>query len=160
MLTVSIICAVLIAFSLANARYEPNWESLDARTIPEWYDQAKFGIILHWGVYSVPSYGGGAARGQSEWFWFDWLGRKQEWAIDFLKHNYVEDFTYPDFAPSFTAELFDPDEWADLFQTSGARCGGLRKYTIYVDRVVGQILDMNRFYNEMHIQRCPCAQNF
>ena len=115
------ISVFLLAFSLVSAQYQPNWESLDARPLPEWYDQAKFGIILHWGVYSVPSYGGGPAHGQSEWFWFDWLGRKQEWAIDFLQRNYPDGFTYPDFAPSFTAELFDPDEWADLFQMSGAR---------------------------------------
>src|SRR5688572_24159968 len=43
-------------------KYEPNWESLDARPLPAWYDQSKIGIFIHWGVFSVPSYG-------SEWFW-------------------------------------------------------------------------------------------
>ena len=113
-MTTFTVCTFLLAFSLVSAQYAPNWESLDARKLPEWYDQAKFGIFLHWGVYSVPSYGG-------EWFWWDWQGAKDQWAIDFMQHNYPEGFTYPDFAPSFTAELFDPDEWADLFQTAGAR---------------------------------------
>ena len=112
----------LLAFSLVRAQYLPNWESLDARPLPEWYDQAKFGIILHWGVYSVPSYGGhGVGRASGEWFWYEWVGQRSQWAVDFMKENYPEEFTYPDFAPSFTAELFDPDEWAELFQAAGAR---------------------------------------
>lgn len=48
-------------------KYDPTWESLDKRPLPSWYDDVKFGIFLHWGVYSVPSYG-------SEWFWSNWEG--------------------------------------------------------------------------------------
>jgi len=48
-------------------KYSPTWESLDQRPLPGWYDQAKVGIFLHWGVYSVPSFG-------SEWFWKYWKG--------------------------------------------------------------------------------------
>lgn len=51
----------------SDGRYEPNWTSLDARPLPKWYDQAKFGIFIHWGVYSVPAFG-------SEWFWMNWRG--------------------------------------------------------------------------------------
>ncbi|RXG56060.1 hypothetical protein Avbf_09937 [Armadillidium vulgare] len=49
-------------------QYTPDWESLDSRPLPEWYDQAKIGIFLHWGIYSVPSFG-------SEWFWKYWRGK-------------------------------------------------------------------------------------
>jgi len=49
-------------------RYEPDWTSLDARPLPAWYDQAKFGVFIHWGVYSVPAFG-------SEWFWMNWRGK-------------------------------------------------------------------------------------
>ena len=45
-----------------SVQYDPTWESLDSRPIPPWYDEAKIGIFLHWGVFSVPSYG-------SAWFW-------------------------------------------------------------------------------------------
>lgn len=45
--------------------YRPNWRDLDKRPLPEWYDRAKIGIFLHWGVYAVPSFG-------SEWFWMNW----------------------------------------------------------------------------------------
>ena len=52
---------------LAN-RYTPDWDSLDSRPLPSWYDDAKFGIFIHWGVFSVPSFG-------SEWFWINWQGK-------------------------------------------------------------------------------------
>lgn len=48
-----------------ETKYDPTWESLDARPLPSWFDEAKFGIFIHWGVFSVPSYG-------SEWFWSLW----------------------------------------------------------------------------------------
>jgi alpha-L-fucosidase len=47
--------------------YTPDWPSLDSRPLPSWYDDAKFGIFVHWGVFSVPAYG-------SEWFWWYWKG--------------------------------------------------------------------------------------
>jgi alpha-L-fucosidase len=50
-----------------NLKYDPTWESLDSRPLPQWYDNAKFGIFIHWGVFSVPSFG-------SEWFWNSWEG--------------------------------------------------------------------------------------
>lgn len=50
-----------------SIKYLPEWASLDTRPIPSWYDEAKIGIFLHWGVFSVPSFGG-------EWFWADWKG--------------------------------------------------------------------------------------
>lgn len=49
-------------------QYSPDWESLDSRPLPSWYDDAKFGIFIHWGVFSVPSFG-------SEWFWENWKGK-------------------------------------------------------------------------------------
>ena len=111
----------LLSFSLVIGQYQPNWDSLDSRPLPKWYDQSKFGIFLHWGVYAVPSYGGGPANEASEWFWEYWQGTKEQWAVDFMKKNYPPGFTYDDFAPSFNAELFDPDAWVEIFQASGAK---------------------------------------
>uniref|UniRef100_A0A0L8G9Q7 alpha-L-fucosidase n=1 Tax=Octopus bimaculoides TaxID=37653 RepID=A0A0L8G9Q7_OCTBM len=95
-------------------RYSPDWCSLDTRPIPKWYDDAKIGIFLHWGVFSVPSYG-------SEWFWWNWQGTKLPAYIDFMNKNYQPDFTYADFAPMFTAEFFNPDVWANTLAASGAQ---------------------------------------
>ncbi|CAN8001119.1 unnamed protein product, partial [Ixodes hexagonus] len=97
--------------------YEPTWDSLDSRPLPAWYDEAKVGIFLHWGVYSVPSY-------VSEWFWWYWMDQgfpTNKKVPQFMKDNYPPGFTYPAFAKDFTCEFFDPSEWARIFEDSGAR---------------------------------------
>jgi alpha-L-fucosidase len=53
-----IFCLNSIVFSL---KYTPDWDSLDKRPLPNWYDDSKVGIFIHWGVFSVPSF-------RSEWF--------------------------------------------------------------------------------------------
>src|SRR5688500_17810024 len=53
-------------------KYAPNWDDLDKRPLPPWFDEVKIGVFLHWGVYSVPGFGG-----SSEWFWAYWKGRKK-----------------------------------------------------------------------------------
>ena len=99
---------------LVLGQYRPTWESLDSRPLPSWYDEAKFGIFMHWGVYSVPSF-------DTEWFWYRWKHDKHPDVVEFMKKNYPPNFEYEDFAPLFTAEFFDPEAWADLLTKSGAR---------------------------------------
>jgi alpha-L-fucosidase len=97
----------------------PDWESLDARPTPEWWRDAKFGVFVHWGVYSVPAYSEGW---YAEWYYF--LLNRQKPTRGVPKHHaetYGEDFTYPQFAPRFKAESFDPESWARLFEEAGAR---------------------------------------
>nr|CAB3247383.1 alpha-L-fucosidase [Phallusia mammillata] len=116
----SVISLSLLSMCIAfcNANYEPNWDSLDSRPLPTWYDEAKFGIFIHWGVFAVPSYGQGAA---SEWFWWNWQGVSSPAEVYFMQQNYPPDFTYGDFAKQFTAEFYDADKWAEIFQASGAK---------------------------------------
>ncbi|XP_033222040.1 alpha-L-fucosidase-like [Belonocnema kinseyi] len=114
---------VFFAFSscLINAKlvhnkaqqFEPNWESLDSRTLPSWYDEAKFGIFIHWGVFSVPSIG-------SEWFWKSWKDGNPV-LKEFMRQNYPPNFTYQDFAQDFTAEFFNAKKWSEIFEASGAK---------------------------------------
>ena len=105
----------LLCTVVSGVRYQPNWESLDKRPLPQWYDEAKFGIFLHWGVFTVPSYVGA-------WFWYWWKGpNPNRNIVQFMKENYPPDFTYADFAPQFTAEFFEPKQWAEIFHASGAR---------------------------------------
>lgn len=117
--TVLIFMLLLISAGLKaqNQSVESSWESLRSRPYPEWFTNAKLGIFIHWGVYSVPSYGG--AESYAEWYLRGLQAGAQN-RIDFMKKNYGDDFTYRDFAPLFKAELFDADEWAEIFSKSGA----------------------------------------
>lgn len=104
---------LLCVFQVTLGRYEPNWESIDSRPLPAWFDESKVGILIHWGVFSVPSI-------LSEWFWYQWETRTPL-LVDFMKNNYRQDWTYPDFANQLTAEFFDAEEWASLLNISGAK---------------------------------------
>jgi alpha-L-fucosidase len=110
----------LLHLGAAGATYEPKWESLDIRPTPQWFYDAKFGIFIHWGVYSVP--GWGAPKSYAEWYWHNMANKKPDnvwW--QYHKKNFGENFDYQEFAPLFRAELFNPDEWADVFRRSGAQ---------------------------------------
>ena len=55
--------------------YEADWDSLNTRTPPTWFDKAKVGIFVHWGIYSVPAFGlSNQYNGYSEWFLMEWQG--------------------------------------------------------------------------------------
>jgi alpha-L-fucosidase len=120
---------VLAACSAAQT-YQPNWESLDRRATPAWFQDAKFGIFIHWGVYSVPAYAPviPGKLAYAEWYWHAITeGRKPNadpvdagsWEMH--QNLYGADYPYINFAPQFRAELFDPAHWADVFQRSGAK---------------------------------------
>jgi len=98
---------------LAAGPFAPTWESLrDHYRVPAWFNQAKFGIFIHWGLYSMPA-------------------RINEW---YIRHMYTTDvawhtqhygapdkFGYKDFIPLFKVDKYDPHAWADLFAKAGAR---------------------------------------
>ncbi len=109
---------------MANAQqYEANWASLNKRQIPAWFHQDKFGIFIHWGVYSVPSYAPvipNSGNSYAEWYWYR-LNEKQKDFTAFHDKNYGADFKYPQFESQFKAEMFNPQQWADVFKKSGAR---------------------------------------
>jgi alpha-L-fucosidase len=135
--------AFAIAFLLFTSpdvsaqRYEATWESIDSRPTPAWWSDARFGIFIHWGVYSVPAF---APKGEyAEWYWnrLDAPPKHDMSANEtrirgetraFHQRVYGKDFPYFDFAPRFTAELFDADQWADIFQRAGA------KYVVLVSK--------------------------
>ena len=94
-------------------RYRPTWDSLDSRPLPKWYDDAKIGIFIHWGVFSVPAF--------TEWFWWYWKGTGDPNIIQYMNQHYPPGFDYADFAPQFKAEAYDPQHWASIFNASGAK---------------------------------------
>lgn len=97
------------------ARYEPTWESLAQFSAPDWYQDAKLGLFIHWGVYSVPAFDN------------EWYPRSMylQGTAAFEHHRKVwgshAELGYKDFIPMFRAEKFDPDQWVDLFRRAGAR---------------------------------------
>lgn len=103
---------------LGQAAYEPTWESIDSRPSPQWFEDAKFGIFIHWGVYSVPSWG--PKDRYSEWYWHDMQDKNGE-TWKFHAKTYGERFQYQDFAPQFKAEMYDPAHWAEVFARAGAK---------------------------------------
>lgn len=127
-----IVLSALLSCLAASAAetFEPTWESVDKRPVPSWFTGAKFGIFIHWGVYSVPAYAPviPGRLAYAEWYWHQMMEGKKStanpvetgtWA--FHQKVYGPDYAYANFAPQFRAELFDPDHWADVFQRSGAK---------------------------------------
>ncbi|MEZ5083497.1 MAG: alpha-L-fucosidase [Bacteroidales bacterium] len=122
--TILIILAYLLLLSIHGQKYELTWNSIDVRPIPSWFEDAKFGIFIHWGVYSVPAWRkveSARYASYAEWYYARVMDNKENGGYEFHRNNYGEDFEYRDFAPLFKAELFDPDQWAELFKKSGAR---------------------------------------
>ncbi len=82
---------------------------------PEWFSDAKFGIFIHWGLYSVPAYG-------SEWYSRNMYLEGSEVNRYHLKtYGSLVEFGYKDFIPLFKADKFDADQWLDIFKAAGAR---------------------------------------
>ncbi len=107
---------------ITKLSYENTWASLTKHPYPAWFQDAKFGIYFHWGVYSVPAFG-------SEWY-PRWMNIDTlVWGANYYKHHLKKygkqsEFGYKDFIPMFKAEKFNADEWAKLFKASGARFAG------------------------------------
>lgn len=121
---------LMISFHLISAQnYQPTWASIDSRPVPTWFEDAKFGIFIHWGLYSVPAYSPtkrdkmGVYEQYAEWYWSRWVkpSNSQQFFIDYHNRVYGKDFKYQDFASLFKAEMFNPDEWADRFKAAGAK---------------------------------------
>ena len=118
--------------------YEATLESLQRHPLPDWYQDAKLGIFVHWGLYSVP--GWAASRQDPHRIiaegGFDKYFRENpyaEWYLNTLKfddgptrayhdRNFGPHFAYEDFQPLFeqATHTWVPDEWAQLFQQAGA----------------------------------------
>ena len=100
---------------IAKGPYKDTWESLGQFQPPKWYRDAKFGIFIHWGIYSVPSFG-------SEWYSRNMYIQGDRCYEHHLKtYGPHKDFGYKDFIPMFKAEKFSADAWAELFQKAGAK---------------------------------------
>jgi alpha-L-fucosidase len=98
---------------MLDGLFQPTWDSLrDHYVTPSWLNEAKFGIFIHWGLYSIP------AR-LNEWYIRHMYTTDVDWHT---KHYGPPDkFGYKDFIPLFTVQKYQPAEWAALFREAGAR---------------------------------------
>lgn len=96
-------------------KYKADWSSLAGHKTPSWYYAAKFGIFIHWGIYSVPAYA-------CEWY-PRWMYNPASHEYEYHKKNYGDPsvFGYKDFIPMFKGERFDAGRWIELFRKAGAK---------------------------------------
>ncbi len=135
----------LLPVTLAQETYEPTQESLNSRPMPEWFQNAKLGIFIHWGAYSVPGWApltgeldevlaaNATADGPGWAYWFahnpyaEWYANsmKIEGSETQMYHaaTYGPDYPYDNFVAEFNEAVaaWDPNAWADFFADVGAR---------------------------------------
>ena len=105
----------LVHTEVVGGPFTANWDSLAGYRVPDWFRDAKFGIFIHWGVYSVPAFG-------NEWYPRNmYLQGTPAFRHQVETYGPQSKFGYKDFIPMFKAQRFDPDAWADLFHRAGAR---------------------------------------
>ena len=112
------ITTLVLLFALQSAfgqNFESNWNSLNQYKVPDWFRDAKFGIFIHWGVYSVPAF-------QNEWYPRNMYQKdSKEYKHHIETYGTHDKFGYKDFIPMFKAEKFNADDWVTLFKKAGAK---------------------------------------
>src|SRR6266498_2324639 len=138
----NIFLSVLVSFSVlpvvcaqAPSKYEPTLESLNQHPLPKWYDDAKLGIFIHWGLYSVPGWAP-LVHPKHDFESPDYIKNNPyaEWYLNVMRidgsptqiyhrEHYGADYDYYNFAPVFNKETkkWNPDIWAKVFRDAGAK---------------------------------------
>lgn len=99
----------------AAGPFQANWSSLERYEVPAWYRDAKFGIFIHWGVYSVPAF-------DNEWYPRNmYIAGSAVFKHHVATYGPQVKFGYKDFIPRFRAEHFDAAHWAEVFRKAGAK---------------------------------------
>jgi len=109
----TLLLLLMAGYVITAQPYRPSWESLDKRPTPAWFEDSKFGIFIHWGVYSVPAWGPtgddvGVYDKYSEWYWNKLLNKSSKvnrHFEEFHLRTYGPNFKYQDFAPMFKVLL-------------------------------------------------------
>lgn len=120
----SILLLLLFGFQflISNSLCAQDWDALGRRPYPQWFADAKLGIFVHWGLYSVPAYA--SKEGYSEWLYRGLMSRDPG---RMRAMSYFADTTLPvremyaQLTRHWHAELWQPADWARLFRQAGAR---------------------------------------
>ncbi len=135
---------------IEEGKFKDNWESLSQFKIPSWYRKGRFGIFIHWGVYSVPAF-------CNEWY-PRLMYKKGQSACIHHKKKYGRNFEYRHFIKDFRPEKFNADEWVDLFKKSGAKYimpvgehhDGVKMYESSLNRWNMMELNGRDYMSELH----------
>ena len=114
------VCAAGLALAASAATppkgpFEPTWDSIKEHyRVPLWFQDGKFGVFMHWGLYEVPAH-------HNEWYAKHMYGNPEmmQWHTEHF--GPLDKFGYKDFVPLFRNEKFDPDQWAELFRKAGVK---------------------------------------
>ena len=126
-LGLGLLAGVTVTASAQYENYKLDWNSISKKNsyqaTPDWLNDAKFGIYLHWGVYSVPAY-------SYEWYpRHMFMPSRKEYAYHKEHYGDPKEFGYEKLVPLFTAEYFNARDWVDLFQRAGAKfCGQVAEH--------------------------------
>ena len=154
----------------APLKYEPGLESLDRHPLPQWYDGAKLGIFIHWGLYSVPGWAP-LSHPEHDFASSDYIKYNPyaEWYYNVVRidgsptqayhrEHFGANFNYYDFAPVFNRESkkWNPDQWASIFKAAGARYVVLTSkhhegFTLWPSKVANPVLPRDRQHAERDI---------
>lgn len=100
---------------IQSGPYSDTWESLQEFEVPKWFKNGKFGIFIHWGLYSVPAF-------NNEWYSRNmYIQGTEEFEHHVKTFGPHKQFGYKDFISLFNAEKFDPREWAEIIKDAGAK---------------------------------------
>ena len=100
---------------IAKGPFKDDWASLSKVKVPDWFASERFGIFVHWGVFT------------SEEFCNEWYPRgmyvkdSEEWKHHVEKYGPHTETGYKDYVERFKGENFDPKAWMEIFKKSGAR---------------------------------------
>ena len=112
----------VIVFVPQAQQVEADWKSINERGYPQWFGDARLGIFVHWGLYSVPAYA--SKEGYGEWFYRGLMtgdsGRRRIMSL-YADTTLPVFEQYAELTKHWKAELWQPDEWAQLFRDAGAR---------------------------------------
>jgi alpha-L-fucosidase len=132
-----VVCFLLLSAARGQApsHYEPTLESLSRHPLPQWYADAKLGIFVHWGLYSVPGWAP-TVHSEHDFESLDYITHNPyaEWYLNSMrldgsptqayhKEHYGADYDYYNFAPIFNREIqkWHPEDWAKVFRDAGAK---------------------------------------
>ena len=119
---------------IAAGPYKADWGSLSRHATPGWYQDAKLGIFIHWGIYSVPGY-------HNEWYSREMYDPKTpSYRYHVAHYGKPDQSGYKDFIPMFKGEKFDPAAWAELSRSFFADSSYMLSFSVLCSCVCSRLI--------------------